>query len=188
MLVLQKDVSLLLCRLCNVTSPKTSSGRRCLQFRVTVAATSDSAESDDVPQSGRFPISRPHLVAVAEPSTEDDQSKEDHDADSCPWVIRPDSSADKPPSYHSVSGPSDGVPLLSTRTGEISDVEASGRSISRFDEEEHATLSRHSVSLDEPLQQEPNRFLHWLSPFLNCYIYDGLSASVSLMLLLQICL
>jgi len=156
MMLLQQDVDQLLHRLRGVTLPKTSSGRRCLQFHVTVAATSDS----DVPGSCRFPISRPHLLAVAEPSSEDDQSKEDHDADSCPWEIRPDSAnIDKPPSYHSASGPSDGVPLLPTWTGETSDVEALGRSISRFDEERHTRLSRHGASPDELLQQQPHRFL-----------------------------
>ena len=135
-----------------------------MQFHVTVTAASDAAESDDVPGStdlkDQFPTSRPHRVAVADPSSDDDQLKDDDDnADCSPWEVRRDSHIDRPPSHHSGSVPSDGVPLLSRWTGEISDVEASCRSVTQFSEEELAKLIRHNVSLDVPLQQLPCRFL-----------------------------
>ena len=145
--MLCQDVVQLLNRLRDVTLTGVSRGRGLLQFRVTIAAESEHAESDTVHVStepeGQSLVFRPRRVAVADPSSGDDQlTKDDEDEDSCPWEIRSD-----PQGHRSASGPSDGAPLLETSLGNVT----------RFDESELTELIRRSVSIDG---KRPHRLLH----------------------------
>jgi len=156
MLLLWQNIVQLLRHIHDVTSSgrsSRSSGRRRLQLCITIAAESEDAECDTVRVSAKAddqsPVYRPRRVAVADPSSMDDQLKDDTDCS--PWEIRSDLPDDDPPSYHS-----DDVPLP---TKWNSTAETSRGNITRDDDAELAELIRHRISLDAPLQQSPHGLL-----------------------------